>query len=71
LDISSIPESCNVEIDGIYKGLTSELNQGVPVKVKISKPGYIPWEKTILPRSDMRILPELKKKIDKNNLSGK
>ena len=65
LDISSIPESCDVEIDGIYQGLTPitiELNQGVPVKVKISKAVYISWEKTILPKSDMRISPELEKK---------
>ena len=65
LDISSIPENCEVEINGIYQGLTPisiELTQGIPVTIKLSKAGYIPWEKTILPRSDMTLSPELEKK---------
>jgi len=65
LEINSIPDKCEVEVNGIYQGLTPltvELVQGVSVTIKLSKVGYIPWEKTILPRSDMTLSPELEKK---------
>jgi hypothetical protein len=65
VEITSVPENCELEVNGVYQGLTPlsiELPQGVPAVIRLSKAGYIPWEKTILPRSDMSLSPELEKK---------
>ncbi|HVY60325.1 MAG TPA: CsgG/HfaB family protein [Planctomycetota bacterium] len=60
-----IPGNCDVDIDGVYAGgspLTVPLVSGRPVKVKISKAGYQPWEKQIIPAVGQKpITPELAK----------
>lgn len=63
------PDNCDLEIDGNYVGgtpLKRPLAAGKPVKVRISKAGFVAWEKTIMPEPGLRITPELAQ--DKANL---
>lgn len=65
IEVSSTPDNCDLEVNGVYQGLTPvsiELYQGVTVTIKLTKAGYLPWEKTVLPKPGMRISPELEKK---------
>lgn len=65
IEISPTPNNCDLEINGVYKGSTPtsvELAQGATITVKLTKAGYMPWEKTVSPEQGMRIAPELEKK---------
>lgn len=68
VEFASTPDNCDVEVNGVYYGsspMTVKLSSGTTVKVKISKPGYEIWEKTLMPREGMKIKPELIKKASK------
>ncbi len=59
------PNNVDVEVNGIYYGstpMTVDLPSGSPIKIKLSKPGYEIWEKSLLPREGMKIKTELEKK---------
>ncbi len=65
LDVAPVPDNCDLEINGVYYGSTPaslELIPGNAVTVKITKAGYLAWEKTLSPTVGMRITPELEKK---------
>jgi len=65
IEVVSTPDRCDLEIDGVYKGstpITIELTQGVVVKIRLTKAGYLPWEKAVEPLPGMRISAELEKK---------
>jgi PEGA domain len=62
LDISSIPPSADIEIDGVFSGNTPS-SVGVAAgehTVRISKKGFAPWERRIRSSSgNVRIIAEL------------
>lgn len=65
VEVAPTPNNCDIEINGVYQGSTPtsiELTSGVTVTVKLTKAGYLPWEKAIAATSGMRISPELEKK---------
>jgi hypothetical protein len=39
-----------------------EFTPGATVTIKLTKAGYLSWEKTVAPEPGMRIMPELEKK---------
>jgi len=56
------PDNCDLELDGNYVGgtpLKRALPVGKPVRVRITKAGFVPWEKTVVPEPGLRITPEL------------
>lgn len=65
IEIKPIPDNCDLEVNGVYRGstpLTLELSEGVTVTIKLTRAGYVPWEKTVMPVAGMHISPELEKK---------
>lgn len=47
--VESNPSNCDIEVDGVYVGSTPvelQLKEGVHA-VKVSRSGFIPWEKTV------------------------
>ncbi len=57
-----IPDNCDIEIDGLYVGgspLTYSLQAGKQVQIRISKPGFQVWERTIIPNPNLIVKPEL------------
>jgi hypothetical protein len=65
IELVPTPGNCDIEVNGVYKGSTPatlEFTQGSTVTIKLSKAGYLPWEKTVASTSGMRISPELEKK---------
>src|SRR5262245_27239234 len=64
-EVAPVPENCDIEINGVYQGSTPatlDFAPGTTVTIKLSKAGYLPWEKTVAPAAGMRIAPELEKK---------
>lgn len=60
------PENIDLEVNGIYYGstpMTVDLPAGAPIKIKLSKPGYEVWEKSLMPRVGMRVGTVLEKKV--------
>ena len=69
IEFAPTPNNCDVEINGVYYGsspMNVNLHSETTVKVKISKPGYETWEKTLMPRKGMKIKPELIKKTSQS-----
>ena len=65
IEIDPTPDNCDVEVNDVYLGstpITIELTQGVAVTIKLTKGGFLPWEKKVLPTPGMRITPELEGK---------
>jgi hypothetical protein len=65
IELAPTPGYCDIEVNGVYKGSTPatlEFAQGSTVTIRLSKAGYLPWEKTVASSSGMRISPELEKK---------
>lgn len=65
VELLPTPNNCDIEINGVYQGSTPatiELVQGSTVNIKLTKAGYLPWEKTVVIIPGMRISPELEKK---------
>jgi hypothetical protein len=65
VEFSPQPDNIDLEVNGIYYGstpMTIDLPSGAPIKIKLSKPGYEIWEKSLMPRSGMKIRTELEKK---------
>ena len=62
IEFSPIPNNCDIEIDGTYVGgspLKRMLPLGKPVKIRVAKAGYKPWQGTITPEKGLRITKEL------------
>jgi len=62
-----VPENCDIEIDGFYVGsspVTINLPTNKPVKVRITKPGYQPWEVSMVPKEGLVVKPELAREQD-------
>lgn len=67
IKVNPSPDNCDLEVNGLYYGSTPtniELVSGVNATIKLSRAGYVPWERTISARQGMRISPELEKKSD-------
>ncbi len=65
VEFTPLPDNSDIEINGVFYGnspMTVNLPTGSTLKVKISKPGYENWEKSLMPREGMKIRPELAKK---------
>ena len=65
IEIAPTPSNSDIEINGVYKGSTPatlEFTPGATVTIKLTKAGYLSWEKTVEPAPGMRIMPELEKK---------
>ena len=53
---------CDLEIDGVFVGTTPgrfPFPAGRKVRVRISKSGFEPWDKTVVATKDLRLTPEL------------
>lgn len=62
-----IPANCDIEVDGSFVGnspLDYEANSGDVLKVQISKPGYASWIKNVRVQADLKITPELEKRLE-------
>jgi hypothetical protein len=60
------PDNTDVEVNGVYYGSTPmniDLPSGSPIKVKLSKPGFVIWEKSLFPRDGMKVNTELEKEV--------
>lgn len=65
IEVTPAPDRCDLEINGVYKGSTPamiEVTQGVTVTIRLTKAGYLPWEKAVQGVPGMRISPELERK---------
>lgn len=65
IEIAPTPGNCDIEVNGVYQGSTPatlEFTPGATVTIKLTKAGYLPWEKTVAPAAGMRISPELERK---------
>ena len=65
VNFEPIQPSCDLEINGVFVGntpLTSQLVSGQSVTIRLSKAGYAAWEKTIQPRENLKVAPELELK---------
>ena len=53
---------CELEIDGVFVGTTPgrfPFPAGRKIRVRISKAGFEPWDKTVVATKDLRLTPEL------------
>ena len=53
---------CELEIDGVFVGMTPgrfPFPAGRKLRVRISKAGFEPWDKTVVVSKDLRLTPEL------------
>jgi len=56
------PDNSDIEIDGVYVGgspLKRMLPAGKPIKIRVAKSGFKPWEATITPEKGLRITKQL------------
>ena len=66
IQISSIPEGADVEIDGVYIGNTGntfEINPGIH-EISVSLPGYLPWQKQVKVKDGLTFTATLAKNVD-------
>jgi curli biogenesis system outer membrane secretion channel CsgG len=64
VSIAPKPDNCEIEIGGMVIGtssVTTKLSEGAQVIIKITKPGYEPWERRVLVGDGLKLTPELKK----------
>lgn len=65
IEVVPTPDNCDIEVNGVYQGSTPasiNFTPGVTVTIKLTKAGYLPWEKNVAVMPGMRISPELEKK---------
>ena len=57
LDITSDPESAEIEIDGAFAGVTPRIKRVKPgeYKIKITKKGYKSWERKLVIEAEEEI----------------
>ncbi|MEP0355524.1 CsgG/HfaB family protein [Paraglaciecola sp.] len=66
VQVQSVPSEADVEVDGVFYGNagdTLSLPSGMHT-VKISLPGYVPWEKKVLLRENLSIKAKLRKSAE-------
>lgn len=62
--IDPSPDNCDVEIAGVSVGTSPvkpKLVEGRQVVIRITKPGYLPWQQRVMVSKDMKLTPELAK----------
>lgn len=65
--IEPSPANCDIEVDGNFVGNSPTILSfpvGESIKIRLSKVGYLPWEKSIAPTKGMKLTPELQKRAD-------
>src|SRR5690606_36489860 len=64
VSVSCTLDPCDLEVDGIFYGSTPtdvDFTDGKVVSISLTKAGYLPWEKKMMPREGMSINAELER----------